>query len=49
MGLPVKTSPKNPNRTGIEGDVLKMSVSNHFDYNSAKIHLFEMFLGLFKS
>jgi hypothetical protein len=40
---------KHPNQTGIEGDMLKMSVSNHFDYNSAKIHLFGMFLSLFKS
>jgi hypothetical protein len=46
---PSKQAQKHPNWTGIKKDMLKMSVSNHFDYNSAKIHPFGMFLGLFKS
>jgi hypothetical protein len=41
---PSKQAQKHLNWMGIEGDMLKMSVSNHFDYNSAKIHPFGMFL-----
>jgi len=44
-----KQAQKHPNWTGIKGDILKMIVFNHFDYNSAKTHPFGMFLGLFES